>query len=71
MATVTATFPEILDSSKNCILVKRLGKHHVRRYPRNVKGGMSIFRATFKCAYADLIEFKPLFDLEERDELGD
>ncbi len=49
---IKATWPEIIDKFKNCIVIKRGENYHVRAYKRNVKNGTSRIRAAWACAYA-------------------
>ena len=41
---------------KNCIIVKRLGKFHVRRYASEVTNGMDSFKATHDCIYRNMTQ---------------
>jgi len=51
MPKVVGSFAEVLLRGKNCIVVKRGGSSHVRRYRRDVKGGMSFLMANFHSMY--------------------
>ena len=60
--SMIAIHSNILHNSKNCILINRLGTWHIRRYPRDVKNGMSILEAVWKCGHRNYPEeFPDLF----------
>jgi len=53
------TWTDVLDKQKNCIMVRRQGKSHVRRYRHNVKGGMARYVAELMCHYDSFPTFYP------------
>lgn len=59
LAALHNSWPQILDNEKNCIIIFRLNKYHVRRYKRDVKGGISFMRAIWQCGYNNLMEGDP------------
>jgi len=65
LAALHAAWPMIFDKRRNCILIFRLNKYHVRQYKRDVKNGMSFLRANWNCERKNLPEhFLELFGVE-------
>ena len=70
-----STFIEWMKNMKNCIIINRGGKYHVREYSYNVKKGMPDYKAHWYCTYLNDSRPHPyaeFFDqIQDEEEIND